>query len=181
VRVIRLVNNKSACSINALYVVLGLWDDRCPNAGDERKTIAIRCVLVPTNRQIAMKISFPAHERSGLVTTLLGKSIINEVHPGFIGVYEGAMGREDVRDYIESSDCLILLGALLTDINLGTFTAHLDPRRCIHATRGGLRVGIALTVPAPSPPLLTTLPWLGESRCVGCFSGWHPSSRPRPS
>lgn len=23
--VIRLVNNKSACSINALYVVLGLW------------------------------------------------------------------------------------------------------------------------------------------------------------
>jgi indolepyruvate decarboxylase len=44
------------------------------------------------------------------------------------------MGREEVRRYVESSDCVIMLGAFMTDINLGVFTARLDPARCIYAT-----------------------------------------------
>jgi indolepyruvate decarboxylase len=51
------------------------------------------------------------------------------------------MGRESVRQYVESSDCVILLGAFMTDINLGIFTAHLDPSRCIYVTSEQLRVG----------------------------------------
>lgn len=73
--------------------------------------------------------------------TLLGKSVIAESHPLYLGVYEGAMGRESVRQYVESSDCVILLGAFMTDINLGIFTAHLDPSKCIYATSEQLRVG----------------------------------------
>jgi indolepyruvate decarboxylase len=73
--------------------------------------------------------------------TLLGKSVIAESHPLYLGVYEGAMGRETVRQYVESSDCVILLGAFMTDINLGIFTAHLDPSKCIYATSEQLRVG----------------------------------------
>src|SRR5439155_13109184 len=42
-------------------------------------------------------------------TTILGKSVIGEQHPLYLGVYEGAMGREDVRRYVERSDCLIML------------------------------------------------------------------------
>jgi len=82
-------------------------------------------------------------ERTNIPTavTLLDKSSIGERHPSFIGVYAGAMGREEVRSYVEESDCVILLGALLTDVNLGGFTGHLDPARCIHATRGRLAVG----------------------------------------
>jgi indolepyruvate decarboxylase len=44
------------------------------------------------------------------------------------------MGRENVREYVESSDCVILLGAFMTDINLGIYTARLDPARSIYAT-----------------------------------------------
>jgi indolepyruvate decarboxylase len=73
--------------------------------------------------------------------TLLGKSVIAESHPLYLGVYEGAMGRESVRQYVESSDCVILLGAFMTDINLGIFTAHLDPSKCIYVTSEQLRVG----------------------------------------
>jgi indolepyruvate decarboxylase len=51
------------------------------------------------------------------------------------------MGRESVRQYVETSDCVILLGAFMTDINLGIFTAHLDPSKCIYATSEQLRVG----------------------------------------
>ncbi|MFC1975299.1 alpha-keto acid decarboxylase family protein [Chloroflexota bacterium] len=66
--------------------------------------------------------------------TLLSKSIVSEYRPQYLGVYEGAMGHEDVREYVESSDCLILLGAFMTDINLGIFTAHLDQGRSISAS-----------------------------------------------
>jgi len=69
-----------------------------------------------------------------VAATLLGKSVIGEHHPFYLGVYEGAMGREEVRRYVESSDCVILLGAFLSDINLGVFTARLDPARSIYAT-----------------------------------------------
>jgi indolepyruvate decarboxylase len=51
------------------------------------------------------------------------------------------MGREDVRRYVESSDCVLLLGAFMTDINLGIFTARLAPGRCIYATSEKLSVG----------------------------------------
>ncbi len=67
-------------------------------------------------------------------STILGKSVISERHPLYLGVYEGAMGRDAVREYVESSDCLIVLGAFMTDINLGVYTARLDPSRSINAT-----------------------------------------------
>jgi indolepyruvate decarboxylase len=81
-------------------------------------------------------------ESAGLpiATTLLGKSVISESHPLFVGLYEGAMGREEVTRYVESSDCLLMLGCFLTDINLGIFTANLDPSRCIDATSEDLRI-----------------------------------------
>lgn len=76
-----------------------------------------------------------------VAATILGKSVIGEHHPFYIGVYEGAMGREDVRACVEHSDCLIMLGAFMTDINLGIYTARLNPARCIYATSEKLSIG----------------------------------------
>jgi len=75
-----------------------------------------------------------------VASTLLGKSVVSEVHPLYIGLYEGGMGRREVTEFVESSDCRILLGTILTDIDLGIFTANLDPRRTIHATSEDLRI-----------------------------------------
>jgi indolepyruvate decarboxylase len=75
-----------------------------------------------------------------ICATLLGKSVVSEKHPLYLGVYEGAMGREFIRQYVEESDCVILLGAFMTDINLGIFTANLDPARCIYVTSETLRI-----------------------------------------
>jgi indolepyruvate decarboxylase len=75
-----------------------------------------------------------------IATTILGKSVISEVHPLFAGVYEGAMGRPEVTELVESADCLLMLGCFLTDINLGIWTAKLDPSRCIDATSEDLRI-----------------------------------------
>ena len=81
-------------------------------------------------------------ERTGIpiAATVLGKSVIGEEHPIYLGIYEGAMGRENVRQYVESSDCVIMLGAFLTDINLGIYTARLDPARTIYVTSEKLTI-----------------------------------------
>ncbi len=75
-------------------------------------------------------------EKTGLpiAATLLGKSVITERHPQYLGVYEGAMGPESVRKVVESADCVLILGAFMTDINLGVYTAQLDVSRTINAT-----------------------------------------------
>jgi len=75
-----------------------------------------------------------------MCATLLGKSVVSERHPLYLGVYEGAMGRESVRRYVEESDCVVLLGTFMTDINLGIYTAHLDPAKCIYVTSEKLRI-----------------------------------------
>jgi indolepyruvate decarboxylase len=75
-----------------------------------------------------------------IATTILGKSVISEAHPLFAGVYEGAMGRAEVTELVESADCLLMLGCFLTDINLGIWTAKLDPSKCIDATSEDLRI-----------------------------------------
>ena len=75
-----------------------------------------------------------------IASTMLGKSVVDEQHPLFVGLYEGAMGREDVTRFVEQSDCIILLGESLTDINTGIFTANLPPSRSIFATSELLRI-----------------------------------------
>jgi TPP-dependent 2-oxoacid decarboxylase len=70
----------------------------------------------------------------------LSKSVISEIHPLFIGIYEGAVGQEKTRQYVESSDCLIILGATLSDITLGMFTAQIDQKRIIYVSAEKLSV-----------------------------------------
>jgi indolepyruvate decarboxylase len=75
-----------------------------------------------------------------VAATIMGKSVIGESHPAYLGVYEGAMGREETRRCVEESDCVIMLGAFMTDINLGIFTARLDPARSISLTTEKLSI-----------------------------------------
>ncbi len=81
-------------------------------------------------------------ETSGIpiAATMLGKSVVSERHPLFIGLYEGAIGDQAVTEFVEQSDLVLLLGAFLSDINLGIYTAKLDPNQCVYATSESLRI-----------------------------------------
>lgn len=81
-------------------------------------------------------------EASGLpvATTLLGKTVISELHPQAIGVYEGGMSRKEIRDIVENSDLLLCLGAWISDINFGVYTGRLEGRRMILANSGRLKI-----------------------------------------
>jgi TPP-dependent 2-oxoacid decarboxylase len=75
-----------------------------------------------------------------VVATVLSKSVISEDHPSYLGVYEGAMGHQSVREYVESSDCLILLGALMTDINFNISPTPIEQSKSIYVTSEKLSI-----------------------------------------
>ena len=91
--------------------------------------------LVDKLLRLAEKTEIP------VAATILSKSVIGEYHPLYMGIYEGAMGYESVRAYVESSDCLILLGAPLTDVDLGQYTARIDQEKAIYVTSEQLTIG----------------------------------------
>jgi indolepyruvate decarboxylase len=76
-----------------------------------------------------------------VASTLLGKSVIREDHPLFVGVYGGLIGRDEVQQFVDEADCLLMLGSILTDIeDLGAHSPLLGEGRAIHATADAIRV-----------------------------------------
>ena len=70
-----------------------------------------------------------------IASTLLGKSVIREDHPLYVGVYGGLIGRDDVQQFINDSDCLLILGSILSDVeDLDARSPLLFEGRTIHAT-----------------------------------------------
>lgn len=76
-------------------------------------------------------------QASGLIyaTMMMGKAIIEEEHPQFIGLYAGQSSRDYVRNTVDHADCILLLGAHMSDFNTGGFTVRWDSQKVISAQR----------------------------------------------
>ena len=74
------------------------------------------------------------------VTMMLGKTLLSEQHPQFIGLFEGDRSRDYVRDRVESADCILQLGTLMTDFNTGGFTTNIDDSKTISGNIGYVKI-----------------------------------------
>ncbi len=74
-------------------------------------------------------------------TMLSSKSVLPELHPQFTGIYQGGWSKTSTKQQIEDSDCLITLGAWMTDYDTGLFSINLDSRRMIVVGGGQVRIG----------------------------------------
>jgi TPP-dependent 2-oxoacid decarboxylase len=74
-------------------------------------------------------------------TMLSSKSVLPELHPQFVGIYQGGWSRETVRNQVESSDCLISLGVWMTDLDTGMFSVNFKPEKMINASGDTVYVG----------------------------------------
>jgi indolepyruvate decarboxylase len=80
--------------------------------------------------------------RIPIAADLLSKSAVAENHPLYLGVYGGAMSSDaHVRQYVESADCVLMLGTFITDMNLGIYTAKLDRSKTVLATTESIKAG----------------------------------------
>ncbi len=109
-------------------------EDACNFINKSKKPVILAGVELHRFGYQDKLIKLVEEKRIPVVATLLGKSVIPESHPLYLGIYEGAMGRKEVREFVEDSDCVIILGAFMTDVNLGIYTANLDRARSIYAT-----------------------------------------------
>ncbi|QPJ61620.1 MAG: alpha-keto acid decarboxylase family protein [Candidatus Nitronauta litoralis] len=80
------------------------------------------------------------HSKIPVAATIMGKTVIDECHPSYLGIYQGKVGGEAVRQTIENADVLVTLGVMFTDINLGMFTARLNPNKMIRAHQGEVTI-----------------------------------------
>ena len=81
------------------------------------------------------------HAELPFATMLSSKFVLPELHPQFIGIYQGGWSRQAVRQQVEASDCLLSLGAWMTDLDTGIFSVNLNHHRVIAATGDTVRVG----------------------------------------
>jgi indolepyruvate decarboxylase len=76
-----------------------------------------------------------------IAADLLSKSAVAENHPLYLGVYGGAMSSDPhVRSYVESADCVLMLGTFITDMNMGIYTAKLERNKSVLATTESIKV-----------------------------------------
>lgn len=85
-------------------------------------------------------------EASGLpfATMFMDKSTLDETHPAYIGMYDGQLLDPEVRAFVEGSDCVLGVGAEMTDFNSGAFTARIDRSKSINILQHRVRVGHAV-------------------------------------
>jgi indolepyruvate decarboxylase len=76
-----------------------------------------------------------------VVTSILGKASFPETHPNFIGNYFGQFGNPKVREYVESADFILSLGAVMTEMETAGYTAKLDPQKLAQVTSREIVIG----------------------------------------
>ena len=74
-------------------------------------------------------------------TMVSSKAVLPELHPQFVGIYQGGWSKDLVRRQVEDSDCLLSLGAWMTDLDTGLFSINLDVGRMISVGSGQVRIG----------------------------------------
>lgn len=99
-------------------------------AGVEIERFNLRSELI----RFAKKANLP------VTTSLLGKSAFPETHPNFAGIYMGAVGSQTARDLVENSDCVLMLGGFMTDLDSGLFTMRVLDENLILADARQVRV-----------------------------------------
>ena len=76
-----------------------------------------------------------------VVTTFMGRGLLAGQKVPFRGTYMGVAGDPDVTLLVESSDCLLALGVILSDTNFGVSEKRIDLRRSILACDGQVTLG----------------------------------------
>ncbi|WP_413205115.1 indolepyruvate/phenylpyruvate decarboxylase [Rhodospirillum sp. A1_3_36] len=104
-----------------------------------------------------------------VATTFMGRGLLSqEGSTGaaprcLIGTYLGLAGRPEVRELIEDSDGLLMLGVILSDTNFGVSGKRIDLRHAMLAADGRLSMGFHAYADIPLKDLVQALTRLAES------------------
>jgi indolepyruvate decarboxylase len=75
-----------------------------------------------------------------VASSFLGRGVFPTRHPQFIGTYLGVASPQPIRDSVESSDCVLLLGEQVSDTSLGVSANRLNESNLLIATARGVLI-----------------------------------------
>ncbi len=121
-------------AITAIVNTLSAGQTACVLPG----ILVARCGLTDEATAVVDAANLP------FATMFMDKCVLDEGHPNYIGMYDGKLMDEQVRAFVEGCDCVLGIGAMLTDINSGGFTAQIDRSKSINIMHNSVRVGSAV-------------------------------------
>lgn len=84
---------------------------------------------------LAEKIGCP------VVSSFLARGTFPPKHPQYLGTYLGFASEPVVREAVERSDCLLMLGVLFSDTNMAARLRGISPKKVIQCIGGELLIG----------------------------------------
>ena len=84
---------------------------------------------------LARKLGIP------VVTTLMGRGLLEGDDAPLVGTYLGLAGTAEVTALVEESDALLMLGVIVSDTNFGVSASRVDLRHAIRAVDGRVTLG----------------------------------------
>ncbi|QKJ88101.1 Indolepyruvate decarboxylase [Paramixta manurensis] len=100
---------------------------------------------------------------------LMGKGVVNEQRPGFVGTYAGEGSAESTRQGIEQADVIICVGVRFTDTITAGFTQQIPTAKRIDIQPFDCRIGERHFARVPMQQAIETLRQL----CRRYASGWE--------
>lgn len=146
-------NNVSITKDNTIHITNDLSSASSVNAAVKSIVEVVRkakivCILpgVLISRLGLCDLALALLDRSGFVfaSTPVDKGVLDEAHPSYIGMYFGHYGDPKVYSFIESCDCILNLGVMMTEINTGRFTSKLDLSKVIDIMHHHVRIGSSI-------------------------------------
>ncbi len=86
--------------------------------------------------QLIEKLKIP------VACTIQAKSVIRENHPNYIGVYSGGLSEQACQQYIDQSDCILMLGTNISDVFLGMYTSRIRRENVVFASHERVQIGL---------------------------------------
>lgn len=123
--------NSLAAATEAIVSALAKADSACVLPG----ILVARVGLQPELLALVNTSGLP------FATMFMAKSVLDEQHPSYIGMYDGKLMNRGVQQFVEGCDSVLAVGTLLTDFNTGAFTAALDPRKLINISHHRVQIG----------------------------------------
>jgi len=95
--------------------------------------------------------------RIPVVTTLMGRGLLENADAPLVGTYLGLAGTPEVSALVEESDALLMLGVIVSDTNFGVSARRVDLRRSIQALEGRVTLGFHTYPDIPLAALVEAL------------------------
>jgi indolepyruvate decarboxylase len=134
-------------AVSAIVEALSSCDTACIVPG----ILVSRCGLAREVEAVVDASNLP------FTTMFMDKCVLDESHPNYVGMYDGKLMNEQVRAFVEECECVIGIGAMLTDFNSGSFTARIDRSKSINILQNSVRVGAAIYGGVAMKDVLTLL------------------------